>query len=129
MLGFDYEPIQGQRLEKVQGIGPLTYEDGRIGFDSVRIFLDKDSLIISVDEDTDELIISLEKLPNDKETEAWVDIDLLKDYVGSEIGWLWCAKNWMGYADMVAFSFSGIEPRVAIVGAASKLSLYSINGI
>lgn len=129
MLGFDYEPIQGQRLEEFQGSGPLTYDDGRVGFDSVRIVLAKESLVISVDADTDELIIALEGFQKEEEAEAWVGIDLLKGHVGSEIGWLWRAKNWMGYADMVAFSFSGIEPKIAIVGAASKLNLYSIKGI
>jgi hypothetical protein len=51
------------------------------------------------------------------------------DNSGSEIGWIWSAKNSMGYSDMIALSFSGIEPDIAIVVAASKLNLYRINRI
>jgi hypothetical protein len=61
--------------------------------------------------------------------EIWLDIDTLSSFVGSEIGWLWLSKNWMGYVDMATLSFAGIEPTIALVGAASKLSIYRLHKI
>ncbi len=35
----------------------------------------------------------------------------------------------MGYVDMATLSFAGIEPTIALVGAASKLSIYRLHKI
>lgn len=126
MLDFDYELIQGQRLERALGRMPLAYDDGAVSFDNILLVLEKCSLLLSVDAETDELSIALEGALESNNSEGWVRIKPLEGQIGSEIGWLWLAKNWMGYVDMVTLSFSGIEPDIAILGAASKLSLHRI---
>jgi hypothetical protein len=129
MLAFDYEPIQGQRLRKVFGRAPLTFDDGSVGFDEVRFVLDECSLLFSVKIDTDE--IDCRKMTEQNvlsgNAGSWVSIDALSDHLGSEIGWLWIGRNWMGYSDMMTLSFSGIEPNISLLGVASKLILYRLH--
>jgi hypothetical protein len=84
---------------------------------------------MSADADNDELLVTLVGAPEVDDAEGWVDIRSIIDHIGSEIGWIWSAKNSMGYSDMIALSFSGIEPDIAIVVAASKLNLYRISRI
>ena len=126
ILGFDYEPIQGQRLIRALGKVPLSCDDGSVVFDDVRLHLDKCSLSFSVDLDTDEIISTLSKETHDEDA-TWVDVNALAPYINSDIGWLWVGRNWLGYADMVTISFSGIEPRLMLVGVASKINLYRLD--
>jgi hypothetical protein len=124
---FNYEPVQGQRLERAEGSAPVIYDDGGVGYDSIRLILERCCLLMTVDDDTDEVFITLENKTEVDGGVQWRKVAFLDGYIGSEIGWLWRARNWMGYADMIALSLSGIDPKVAIVGAASKLSLYRID--
>jgi len=126
---IDHEKFQGRRLRKVKGVAPLVYDDGCIGFDRVIFQLDGGYLLISVNNDTDELIVSGMLNSDYDECIDCIDIEYMEKYLDLDIGWLWYAENWMGYADMVVFSFSGIEPSIAFLGAASKICSYSINRI
>lgn len=126
ILGFDYEPIQGQRLRRVLGNAPLNCDDGSVVFDDIRLHLDKCSLVFSVDLDTDEIICTLFNETDDEDT-TWVDVNALAPYINSDIGWLWVGRNWLGYADTVTLSFAGIEPSLMLVGVASKLNLYRLD--
>lgn len=125
VLGFDYEPLHGQVLKSALGCVPLALDDGSVSYDEVRLTLDSCSLSISVDVDTDEVICNLISV-NEGNDKIWVNVDSLSSYVGLEIGWLWLSRNWMGYTDMMSLSFSGIDPNIALVGSASKLSIFEL---
>ncbi len=56
VLGFDYEPIQGQRLVRALGSAPLVLDDESVAFDKVILILENCSLLFSVNLDTDEVV-------------------------------------------------------------------------
>lgn len=120
-LGFDYEKINGQTIVSIFGSGFFTSSDGGVSFDAIELALGNCKLLISVNPDTDEIYCRLVDkyfyLENSQE------VLVMKNYVGCELGWLWLANNYLGYRDMVAISFDGIEPNIAMVGVASKISL------
>jgi hypothetical protein len=129
MLNFDYEPVQGQVVKKILGIVPLAMDDGTIHYDEVKLALEGCSLVFSVDENTDEVLRRqcLDKVDVLSIDQGWVDIDVFSDCIGSEIGWIWCCKNYLGYNDMMIFSYSGIAPTIALLGICSKLSIYRLS--
>lgn len=129
MIDFDYELIQGQRLEKVLGRSPLDCDDGSRSFDDILFVLENCSLHFAVNDDTDEIICQkTDRRPTAAtQNESWDDVAALGECLGAKIGWLWLGNNWLGYADMIALSFAGIEPTIILVGVASKVNLYRVN--
>jgi hypothetical protein len=131
MLEFDYEPIQGQRLVKALGAEPLLCDDDTIAFDEVQLVLSSCSLRFSVDIDTDEIVCDLLSQNGilREENKKWVKIKSLEKFLGSEIGWLWLSRSWLGYVDTAMLSFAGIEPNVIMMGMASKINIYGVTKI
>lgn len=128
ILGFDYEPIQGQMLKGVFGRTPLTLDDGSVAFDEIKLRLENCSILMSVDSDTDEISCCLET--NQKLShETWVNVDALGGYIGCQIGWLWLSRNWLGYTDMLSISFSGVDPNVTLIAIASKLNILMLQRV
>jgi hypothetical protein len=120
-LDFDYEKLQGQSVKGIFGQGILVFDDSSIAFDKVEIQLENCKLSFFADIDTDEVICRL--FNEDVEREDMRDIDSMSGYLGSELGWIWVARNWLGYRDMIVLSFEGIDPTIAMIGMASKLKL------
>jgi hypothetical protein len=120
-LGFDYEELNGHTVVGISGSGFFIYNDGGISFDSIQFELDNCRLLISADPDTDEVNCSV--IDKNANTEGMQEVLQMNAYVGSELGWIWLAKNYLGYRDMVAISFDGIDPDIAMIGVASKLNL------
>ena len=131
MLEFDYELVRGKKLAGALGGGPLTYNDGSLAFDDIIFTFDDLALLFIVDDNTDEIVCRISEnligvAPREVER---VPIKALQRHIGCEMGWLWFANNYLGYADMVTISFSGMDPDITLVGIASKLNLYSISKI
>jgi hypothetical protein len=85
------------------------------------------ALVVSVDLDTDQ--IKLRRIDDPEALSglsAWDTFELLQGYVGQELGWCWVGRNYRGYADTFVMSFAGIEPQIALVGAASTLLFYKM---
>lgn len=130
IIDFDFEQMQGMTVRKILGNMPIYFDDGGVSFDKVMLKTEKSSIVFYVDKDTDEVFCRKEDIiTNFNDDEIWIDIEDLKEYIGYELGWLWTGRNWMGYADMMTLSFSGIDPNIALVGIASKLSIYRLHKV
>jgi hypothetical protein len=127
-LNFDYELLHGQRIVAIRASGIKTFaSDASTVCDEVAICLTDSALVVSVDLDTDQ--IKLQRIDDPEALaglSAWDTFELLQDYVGQELGWCWVGRNYRGYADTFVMSFAGIEPQVALVGAASTLLFYKM---
>ncbi|MDF0546761.1 DUF6334 family protein [Sphingobium sp. H39-3-25] len=119
MLQFDYEEAHGKVVTAVLGVS-----DGPVGWESIAIVISECALLIRIDENTDELTVNLEPTP--KMEGPWQPIHDLMSAVGSELGWCWIGRNYLGYLDMFTLSFSGLEPQVCLCGEASNIRIRKI---
>jgi hypothetical protein len=127
-IQFDYEDVQGQRICSILGTVPLLYNDGHIAFDAIKLVLTQCELQISVDNDSDEIVVNMTPLVAQPENLAveWEAVEFFSDFLDGNIGWLWIAQNHLGYSDTLILSSDGIEPQILLHGMASKLNLYRI---
>jgi hypothetical protein len=123
--------LRGQRVNSIQGTRVRQDKDGFSICDEVAVSLQETSLLVSVNLDTDEIILqqskdvgSLVEVPSTLTT-----LEPLNEYVGRELGWRWVGRNYLGYADTFVLSFSGIEPEIALCGTASSLWVYKIRRV
>jgi hypothetical protein len=101
---------------------------GGIKVEKVAVCLERTTLLISTNEDTDEIVL---KVSEDRRAilgpaRRWKSIASLTKYVGKELGWCWTARNYRGYADLFILSFDGIEPEIVFCGIASSLWIYKM---
>jgi len=130
MLDFDYELIVSQTIQAVLGVGRQVINDQSVHYDRIGIKLSAHTVLIDVDENTDEIRISAtdnEKFAADEV--VFSDIPELNACVGKELGWCWEGTNSQGYQDTFSISVSGIEPDYCFVGIASAVQLNKITRI
>jgi hypothetical protein len=127
-LDFDFENLHGQCVTAIKGANLQLDEVGRSRYQELVIVLEQGVLHLSVNTDTDEVIVRTDA---DAASLAgfWVDVDVLKEYLGYELGWCWVARSYLGYADTLMVSFSGIEPEIAVCAVASRLWIYRMTRI
>jgi hypothetical protein len=126
-LNFDYELLHEQRLASIMGYGAKAAKGG-INVGKVAVCLERTTLLISIDEDTDEIVLSVSE---DKRSmlgspRSWKNLAPLAKYVGKKLGWCWTARNYKGYSDLFILSFHGIEPQIMFCGIASSLWVYKM---
>ena len=124
---FDYGLLNGQRVESIMGLG---VDNGKAGLNAeeVALCLERETLLISVNPSTDEIIL---ESSSDRDTplgpaRRWVSMSSLSQYVGKELGWSWMARDYRGYADLFILSFDAVWPQIAFCGAASSLWIYEM---
>ncbi|QNN65257.1 hypothetical protein H9L12_00990 [Sphingomonas rhizophila] len=116
-LRFDYELVHGQPVRSVVGEPAEGCGYWRIG-----IVTDNGTILISVDEDTDQVWVSL--TAKELTTEDWKPVPFLQDWLGLELGWSWVGINSQGYKDTFILSCAGVDPQWAFVGEGSSLTCY-----
>jgi hypothetical protein len=120
MLQFDYEEVNGLTVTNV--LGECA---GLAGWWSIAVIVGAQALIIRVDQDTDELSVSLEPAP----TDGWMPVPELLYAIGASLGWCWVGRNYLGYLDMFTLSLSGLQPQLCFVGEASGVSISRIANV
>jgi Family of unknown function (DUF6334) len=129
-LNFDYDLVLGQRVASIMGCGTKVGKDG-INVDKVAVCMERSTLLISIDGDTDEIVL---KVSEDRRAilapaRSWKSFEPLATYVGKELGWCWRARNYKGYDDSFILSFHGIEPQIVFCAIASSLWIYMMKRI
>lgn len=119
ILQFDYETVEGETVTAVLG-----QADGNGSWWSVAILLGSRALILRVDEDSDQISVALEASP---EGADWTSLEQMQVAIGNALGWCWIGRNYRGYLDMFAVSFSGLEPQFLFIGEASALKLRHVS--
>jgi hypothetical protein len=120
MLQFDWELVEEQTVSGVLGQSAGMTNDGNSRWWAVAFVLGETAVILRVDEDTDEIIVSHETLTDEVEM-PWRAIVGLAEVVGRKLGWCWICRNYRGYLDGFIMSFEGIEPNWMFLAAASAL--------
>lgn len=125
-LSFDYELLHGQRVVSIRGRELQRSQNGFAACEEVAICLERDALIISVNVDTDEIILRKEDDLASLSSDQWQDLEMLSKYIGQDLGWCWVGRNYRGYADLFLLSFEAVEPHLAFCGAASVVWFYEM---
>ena len=128
MLQFDWDDVHGSPVVAILGDSEQRMNDGSLAWCSVAIVLASRAVILSVNEDTDEIIVSLGDA-NAVQGGAWRPVAGLQFLVGEALAWCWIGRNWRGYLDAFTLAFGGfapdaLEPRVMFVGEASSLTCH-----
>jgi len=123
-----YETVQGQRLKSAQGSMPLVYDDQSVAFDEIHLVFEREYLTLSVDPDTDEVVLDCRPLGEGggQVGDAWQILGSMADFQDLELGWCWLGRNQQGYTDTIILSFSGPEPQMMFSGMAGKLNVYRV---
>jgi hypothetical protein len=121
MLRFDWEAALDREIVAVRGLEERVISDGGLTWTSIAFDLADAVVVLRVDEDTDQIIVTLEAIePTDGGTQ-WVSVAALHSVVGRRFGWCWVSCNSQGYLDAFTVSVDGIEPNLMFVGVASTL--------
>lgn len=128
-MDFDYDLIHGQAIRSVHGRGRQVTNENSVHYEDIRIAVDAHTLVLGVNLDTDEIIVSLTQ---DARSEPdWGDVPELQDLVGRRLGWCWEARNNQGYRDcfMLAFEDNAVVPKVCFTGLASSIEIGKISSL
>jgi len=119
-LEFDWETLEGEAVLSVVGQPGVPRSDGSLCWWSVAFVLQRTSVVLTVNNDTDEIVVTLrENLPQDDG--PWLDVEPLSSVVGRKLGWCWLGWNYRGYRDTFTVGFDGIDPAYMFVAMASAM--------
>ena len=125
---FDWDEATDGTITEILGLNAATVVDGAARWDAVAICLGSIAVVVTVEPDTDQVIINREVSPTGN---GWRRIASFEFAVAKRLGWSWIGINSRGYKDSftIAFSSGGrdvLEPRCAFVAQASSLMCFDL---
>jgi hypothetical protein len=118
-----FDQTVGLRLRHAKCFGAMVYDDGGLAFEKALIDLDGRQIVISVDDDTDQIKAETYERSN---FEGWSDMGPFMEFIGSKMSWSWMARNSQGYNDVLIISFDQPIPQFLFLASASMLGLHKI---
>jgi hypothetical protein len=127
-LQFDWHGIFCMAVTDVFGMNASQLNDGSASWDAVAICLGDKAVLITVDDDTDQILVDYAPLPTGG---GWQSISSLAFARGQALGWCWVGINSQGYKDSFTVAFAGDEPtaltpRCMFIAEASKLLCFDL---
>ena len=120
--------VEGKPIIAIEAEAAIVDAPDRASFWFVKFYVEGYRLSLKTDEDTDEIIISIE--PTDNAPSIVPRNSALVSLVGRTFGWLWRASNSQGYQDMAIIGFGGegmgVTPQVAFLVEASAIHLHRL---
>ena len=121
MLQFDWEDVDGLTVTAVLGHTLRPVDDGSLVCDKVAVVVGARAVVMRVNDDTDEVIVTLEDART-LQMPGWQDLAQLREVVSRPLGWCWIGRNYRGYLDVFTIAVDGIDPVFAFIGKASGLT-------
>jgi hypothetical protein len=100
--------------------------DGSLDCAMIALVLETKAVTIRVNQDTDELIVSLEDYAI---CHGLMPLEPLGDVVSRTLGWCWVGRNYRGYLDTFTIGIDGIDPAYSFTGAGSSIQCGRITPI
>ncbi|BEV12196.1 hypothetical protein ATDW_26920 [Asticcacaulis sp. DW145] len=130
MRRLDWEVFQGRRIQAIYGyFDDQSVPDARP--DRIVFACDGVGLSMSVDADTDQLILETTALESSSQCHPVPALDFC---IGQEFGWAWFAENYLGYNDLflIGFSKSGqpgeaLTPAIGFIGEGSVIGILRLS--
>lgn len=127
MLQFDWEEVQGATVEAVVAKGARGLSDGRLECEEIALVVGSSAVILRVNDDIDEVIVSLEPFGDGRA--GWQTLEQLQAIVARRLGWCWEGRNYRGYLDTFTMAVDGIDPAYSFTGMASALQCMRVTPI
>jgi hypothetical protein len=119
-LSFDWEEVEQEPIAAVLGKGAMRLTNGELSCEEVAFVLTGKAIVLRVNTDTDEVLVSLENgLVGGND--GWLPLDQFADMVSRNLGWCWLARNYRGYVDTFTLALDGISPSFSFIGEGSSL--------
>ena len=128
MLQFDWEEVNGATITAVLAAGCRADSEGGLMCDRIALVVGARAVVMHVNIDTDEVIVSLEDSAITRDAN-WQTLDQLAGIVSRSLGWCWIGRNYLGYLDTFTFSIDGIDPAYSFTGIASRLDCARVTRI
>ena len=128
MLQFDWEEVDGATVAAVVAIGSRAMNGGSLVCSQIALVVGAKAVVLRVNDDTDEVIVSLEDAAIINERD-WQMLDQLADIVSRRLGWCWEGRNYRGYLDTFTIALEGIDPAYSFTGAGSRLQCARVTPI
>jgi hypothetical protein len=127
-LRFDWEDVMHHSVGEIVGLNARTMDDGSASWDAIAIRLANEVVLLSVDADTDQIIVTQANKPDSC---GWVPISSLAFAIGKPLGWCWIGTNYRGYKDSFSIAFGDVvpdalEPRCMFLAEASAVSCFDL---
>lgn len=120
MLQFDWEEVNGANIAAVLATGSTAMNDGSLACDRIALVVGAKAVVLRVNEDTDEIIVTLEEATAFAGP-TWRTLDQLAEMASRSLGWCWVGQNYLGYLDTFTIALQGIDPAYSFTGAGSRL--------
>jgi hypothetical protein len=122
-LRFDWDDVADQIVTAVLGLNGMAMDDGSARWDAVAICIDQMAVMLTVEPDTDQIMVSHEAPPSGDE---WKRISSFDFADGKPLGWCWIGINSQGYKDSFTIALGdvvpdAIRPRFVFLAEASGL--------
>lgn len=127
-LRFDWDDVADSSVTEILGLNSMMRNDGSASWDAIAICTDNKSVLVTVEPDTDQVIVEVEDKPFGN---GWKPISSLNYSTGRPLGWSWVGINSQGYKDSFTVAFGGeagdaLEPRCMFLAEASSLCCFDL---
>ena len=126
MLQFDWEAAEGATVAAVVAKEARGLSDGSLECREIASVLGAKAVVLRVNDDTDEVIVTLEDFASNSE---WQPLGPLQEIVSRTLGWCWIGRNYRGYLDTFTIALDGIDPAFCFTGVASTLQCARVTTI
>ena len=121
---FDWHEVLGAYISNVLGLNADVMDDGTARWEAVAICLDRTAIMVTVEPDTDQMILSLGDWPSDN---GWAPISSFDFAISRPLGWSWLGINSQGYKDSFTIALGAmvpdaLQPRFMFLAEASSLT-------
>lgn len=121
---FDWDEVAHSTISDILGLNADIMDDGAARWEAVAICLDSTAVVVTVEPDTDQIIISREAPPTG---DGWERIPSFEFAVSQPLGWSWIGINSQGYKDSFTIALGEVlRPRCALVAEASSLICFDL---
>lgn len=128
-LRFDWETVTHTPVAAVIGTNQRRMDDGSLFWDALAFVLSESAIILTVNDDTDEIVVAHDAIPDGRE---WTSIPSFDDVVGKPLGWCWVSTNYRGYRDSFTLAFGDVvpdaaQPRLTFLGEGSSVTCFDLS--
>ncbi|MFC3600133.1 DUF6334 family protein [Sphingobium scionense] len=125
---FDWDEVAHEQVTDVLGLDATVMDDGSARWGSVAICVGTTAVVVTVEPDTDQVIVARAALPSGS---GWERIPSFDFAVAKPLGWSWIGINSQGYKDSFTVAFGdavpdALTPRCTFLAEASSLMCFDL---
>ncbi len=127
-IRFDWAEVADERVTDVLGLDATIMNDGSARWDAVAICVGTTAVMVTVEPDTDQVIVSRAAPPSGK---GWERIPSFDFAIAKPLGWSWIGTNSQGHKDSFTIAVGDVvpdalTPRCTFLAEGSALTCFDL---